>query len=1631
MSAADAIVPSPGTSGSDNPAAARGGGRGRGRRGSGRGRGDRSGSGRGNENPRFGNKTGFKGNTDGMKGNVFQCPGENTDKQQFLKTVGVLKEHIEKTFKFPQDVATICTTHEIGEVKMPATITKKEYEEDMSKKMLWEIDMKTYKKRVDELESNKRAIYAIVWGQSSPSMQSKLESLKDYARKSIECDCVWLLKEIMGITHQFEGTRNIFLSLDDAWSNYYALRQESSQTLNEYLKIFQSMVQVLEHYGAGLGAEGPYQESVMRQVKMDAVASSTIVTTEEMKKLAIAAAKKKCVAIAFLKRADRKRYGGLWNDLENSFTRGLDQYPEDLTGAYNLLLSYKAHPNFQVRKTNEVQVADESVTAMTFLQNGTVVPGTDGVTHARTKCYSCNSHGHYASDCPTENQGTKAVQLLQTDSDAKDTEQPYRSEFTFMHIGQEVKMNDEETVAYNQHEDMFGYAFNQNESRYDIIPSDWILLDSQSTVSVFKNKELLDNIRQSKKRLIVYTNGGTQTSTEMGTVKIFGDVWFNKDSLAYILSMAEVRKECRITMDTSVEASINVHRKNGTVMKFKEYDSGLYYYDAGIKAVVDNNNSSNSKHNAYIFVNTVAGNKMRYTRREIEKADLARALYRKLGHPSERDFNKILQSNLIRNCPITSDDAKRAMIIYGPDILTVKGKAVKRQNNSIPAYQPILVPEPIITQYSDIRLFVDIFWVNGTVFLHTISQFVKFRTVARIINRQKNTLLMELRAIINLYQTRGFNILRIEADREFACITNDLLPTPLNVADADDHVHEVERSIRTVKERTRCTLQGLPFRRVPKLMIRAAVEGAHRSLNQFPANDGISDVLSPLTIMTGCPNINYNDLTIEIGPYAMVYEDNDPKNTTRTRATGAIALNPTGNAQGGYFFMSLVTGAKLSRQQWDEIPMPDGVIAAVEAMALEQVQPLIGNTGPIFEWSPGILIQDEIGLPEVVDLMEDEVMDVLNGDINENDNIEPENLVEEENEEEELSVAEEELSVADAENMSEENSLHDYTDSDHMTEDEIEDSASEDVGSRNADENNNVEFEERVEVQQNPAPENSSYNLRPNRNRGYAHRLDHQMDDPDSSKSYDTQFVQHGIQFLQHGNTETMPLRDALEHMQTSGTDTEVYKCVVGFIMTQMSAKAGIKKYGKVAVDALFNEFLQLHDLGVFVGKMASDLTKAQRRAALRAISVIKEKRCGKIKGRTVADGSVQKNLYSKEETSSATLSTDALMMSVMIDACEHRDVAIADVAGAYLHATLPDFTLLKVEGESVDIMCKVNEVYEKFVAIENGKRVLYLQLLKALYGCVKSALLWYELFAGLLTDMGFKLNPYDMCVANKEINGKQCTITWFVDDNKISHVDPEVVTSIINKIEERFGKMLVKRGKEHVFLGMNITYNDDSTVTIGMKDYVLEAMADLGEAITRSAATPAKRDLFEINDKSIVLVGEQKEKFHSIVAKLLYVSKRCRLDIQLSIAFLCTRVSCSTEQDWNKLRRVLEYLHGTIDECLILGCDDITKMKTWVDSSYAVHNDLKSHTGGTISFGRGAVMSKSSKQNLNTKSSTEAELVGASDYLPHAIWGKKFLESQGYSLTENTFYQDNMSTIQFAKNERKSCGQNSRHIDI
>ena len=151
-------------------------------------------------------------------------------------------------------------------------------------------------------------------------------------------------------------------------------------------------------------------------------------------------------------------------------------------------------------------------------------------------------------------------------------------------------------------------------------------------------------------------------------------------------------------------------------------------------------------------------------------------------------------------------------------------------------------------------------------------------------------------------------------------------------------------------------------------------------------------------------------------------------------------------------------------------------------------------------------------------------------------------------------------------------------------------------------------------------------------------------------------------------------------------------------------------------------------------------------------------------------------------------------------------------------------------------------------------------------------------------------------------------------------------------------------------------------------------------------------------------------EKFHHTMAKLLYASKRVRIDIDLAVSYLCTRVASPTEGDEDKLKRVLSYLQGTKRMKRIIGMNGLSYIQTWIDASYAIHRDMRGHTGGVISFGTGAAIHNCSKQKINTQSSTEYEVVGVSDFLPYTMWASYFLNAQGYTLDRNMFYQDNVS---------------------
>ena len=356
--------------------------------------------------------------------------------------------------------------------------------------------------------------------------------------------------------------------------------------------------------------------------------------------------------------------------------------------------------------------------------------------------------------------------------------------------------------------------------------------------------------------------------------------------------------------------------------------------------------------------------------------------------------------------------------------------------------------------------------------------------------------------------------------------------------------------------------------------------------------------------------------------------------------------------------------------------------------------------------------------------------------------------------------------------------------------------------------------------------------------------------------------------------------------------------------MTQMHSTKGIKMLGERAIIAMEKEYSQLDDLQVFDPVNARKLTLQQRKDALRAIDLIKLKRDDSVKGRTVADGSKQRKDFTKEDTSSPAVHFDSFLASLTIDALESRDVATAEVASAYLKANMSDFVMLRVTGGSVDALLKVNrKKYEPYLIDENKKKVFYLSLRKAMCGCLKAALLWYQLFSDTLRKESFKLNPYEPCIANKMVNGKQLTVVWYVDDLKVSHIDSKAVDKTLTFLESKFDKMKVKRGNVHEYLGIDVELKNKK-VYLSMKKK--EAIKDFGEAINCSAKTPASKNIMEIQKNEAELEDSRKRILHSIVQKLLYISIRARLDIQVAVAFLTTRVNNPGRSDWVKLRRVL-----------------------------------------------------------------------------------------------------------------------------
>jgi hypothetical protein len=230
--------------------------------------------------------------------------------------------------------------------------------------------------------------------------------------------------------------------------------------------------------------------------------------------------------------------------------------------------------------------------------------------------------------------------------------------------------------------------------------------------------------------------------------------------------------------------------------------------------------------------------------------------------------------------------------------------------------------------------------------------------------------------------------------------------------------------------------------------------------------------------------------------------------------------------------------------------------------------------------------------------------------------------------------------------------------------------------------------------------------------------------------------------------------------------------------------------------------------------------------------------------------------------------------------------------------------------------------LYRKYVTTNaKGKAVLYVQLEKAVYCMMKSALLFYRKLVADLTSLGYEINPYDPCAANKLINGNQMTICWHVDDLLIGHVDSSVVTTFLAWLASRYDtankKLNVTRGSRHDYLGMNIDFSDPVSIAFDMIPYISKIITGFPEKITRVSSTPAADYLFNVRPQheASFLPEEQARSFHHTTAQLLCLS-RVRRDIQPTIAFLITRVKQPDEDNWVKLKKNFSSISIPLANC-------------------------------------------------------------------------------------------------------------------
>ena len=1216
------------------------------------------------------------------------------------------------------------------------------------------------------------------------------------------------------------------------------------------------------------------------------------------------------------------------------------------------------------------------------------------------------------------------------------------------------------------------HVYNQTGSHKSMKLFD-VLLDSQSTCDVIVNGIFVTNIRKSKMTLVLRTQAGKCRIDMVADLPGVGTVWYYPAGVANILSQHRMVVNSNWDVEyssRSYKKSLNVNdlrfdctTSEGIKVSFSSTSDGLHVLDCtryfGVgrqghvfgKSIIDNNTNNGLsmchnitgvlKNKVADAIDTVEKSKQNFSKKDQLRANRVRRFQHVAAHPSDETIIYSAMTNSIKNSPITKRDVKLAYDMLGKSKYGIQGKTVRGQPDQV-ITDSMPVPTTILDYYKDVELSIDVMHVNKVPFLVSISEHIHFGTISGLDSMKIPVLEDEIKRIIRLYAVRGFHIKYILVDIQFKAIKDrGLLDAIVNVVGKGEHAPMIERFIRVVKERCRCYHAMLPFEDLPRIVVIHLLKTVMFYINAFIWKKGVSPFLSPMTILEGVV-LDYNlHFQVIFGEYVHTYEVTT--NTMKSRTVGSIALGPTGNLQGGIRCYSLVTGRILQRDKnsYTPLKMPEDAIRRMKTLAKKSVSGLqFGDRNDV-----------------ATDIDNDATITGVNDNENEDIDEHPYDIEIIRDDDDGPPLQDPTPLAVHLEALEEEDNSSDEDDDSHHTGVAPENAADEvDPPSDNDDtDTDEVSIDEETRTR-------SGRVSRPlNKENEYPgiYYTNGKIPDGRCLKPYymDENYEQHladgtyySNQYFTENVTETtcntsespnkinlIKVKEEQQHFVEAIKWMDVEPddiTAMMFAAKQMSIQEGMKKYKDEGKASAMKEIINLTDNNCFGETEYEKLSQEAKDKALPILMFMVLKRNGSLKTRGCANGSVQRLYTNKEDVSSPTPDFYAFKFVCAVIAREGRDAASVDLPGFFLQTDQDELILLKLTGAVALLLVESDPKWKKHLRKENGKWVIYVICKKAIYGTMNAALLAYKKLAKLFRSWGFKMNPYDACVWNKIINGKQFTIVFHIDDLLLSHLNPNIVTLYIRKLQKEYGSLAnltVTRGKVHEYLGMTIDFRVKSEVRFSQYDFLKKLLNSLPISMsTGKKNTAAPEYLFKTSDSSCPLDNVRKEIFHTITAKTLWLSQRTRTDVQLAVGFCCTRIKEPTEHDWKKLTHLMQYLRATRFLPLIIMSDGVNTI-IYIDGAHAVHTDCKGHAGLYLTMGKGAMINISKKIGLVTNSSTETEIVSTGERMPKCTWFRYFRIEQGEPIVEDLLMQDNKSTMLLQKNGLFSVGKGSKHIHI